>query len=138
MPFKITSLTLPETSGGPMGRLFKQLAAWAAQVTGALNSLGANPQGPSGNSGSGVTTLSFNAANAQIAISGFAHFVSGSGSLATIQAPQGFTGVCYLIPLTQFTINDFGNIAIQGSFLTTIGQVIVMVYDGKSWYASQS
>jgi len=138
MPLKIPPLTLPVAADAYMARVLRQLAAWAAQVTNALNALGANPAGASGNPGSGLTTLSFAADNAAIAISSLAHFVSGSGSLATIAPPAGFTGVFYLIPITQFTINGSGNIALQGSLVTTIGRLMVMVYDGKSWYASQS
>jgi hypothetical protein len=65
------------------------------------------------------------------------HFVQGGVSLATIKPPQGFTGAFYMIAASQFAVVSGGNIVTPGgSAALRAGEMVPMVFDGKTWYAS--
>jgi hypothetical protein len=91
----------------------------------------------SGNPGSAVTTVSFSGTAASINVSGLMHFVEGGVSLATIRPPQGFTGAFFMIAANAFALAAGGNIVVPGgSAVLQTGEMVPMMFDGKTWYAS--
>jgi hypothetical protein len=136
MASKIANLILPAAADESWLALFQRLAPWAGAVTAALNGLGANSAGASGNPGSALSTLSVSGAGASVAIAAQAHFVTGSGSLVRIEAPVGFSGALYLIPLSSFSLEGGGNLALSSPVAVTPNQLIVLYYDGARWYLS--
>ncbi|HLH76115.1 MAG TPA: hypothetical protein VKV28_04835 [Candidatus Binataceae bacterium] len=133
---KIASLRLPVAADSNWLALFQRLAPWAGAVTAALNGLGANSRGASGNPGSALSTLTVSGSGAAIAIAAQAHFVTGSGSLITINAPVGFTGALYLIALSSFTLEGGGNLVLGAPVTAIPNQLMVLYYDGARWYLS--
>jgi hypothetical protein len=138
MPQRVPSLQLPLPRSEPAREAHRQLMLWASQMVSVLNSLSADPGlKDSGNPGSAVTTISFSGSDAVINVSAVMHFVQGGTSLATIHPPRGFTGAFFLIAANPFELNSNGNIVVPGgsSSLGT-GEMVPMVFDGKTWYAS--
>jgi hypothetical protein len=138
MPQRVPSLQLPLPQTEAARETNRQLMLWAAQVVSVVNSLSANPGlQNSGNPGSAVTTVAFSGAQAAINISGQMHFVQGGVSLASVKPPQGFTGTFFLIAANAFLLVSGGNIVVPGgSAALQTGEMVPMVFDGKSWYAS--
>ncbi len=138
MPQRVPSLQLPLARSEAARENNRQLMLWAAQVVGVLNSLSADPGlQNSGNAGSAVTTISFSGSNAAINVAALMHFVQGGASLATIKPPQGFTGAFFMIAGSPFTLAAGGNIVVPGgSAALRTGEMVPMVFDGKTWYAS--
>jgi hypothetical protein len=138
MPQRVPSLQLPLPRSEPGRETNRQLMLWAAQIVSVVNSLGANPGlQDSGNPGSAVTTISFSGTGGSINIAGMIHFIKGGISLATIKPPQGFTGMFLMIAASAFALVAGGNIVVPGgSTGLNTGEMVPMVFDGKSWYAS--
>ncbi len=138
MPQRVASLQLPLPRSRAAREYNRQLALWASQMVNVVNSLSADPGlKNSGNPGSAVTTISFSGSGAAINISALMHFVQGGVSLATIMPPQGFSGAFFLIAASEFELTSGGNIVVPGaSAALRTGEMVPMVFDGKSWYAS--
>jgi hypothetical protein len=138
MPQRVPSLQLPLPRGEAARETNRQLMLWASRMASVLNSLSADPGlKNSGNPGSAVTTVSFSGPGAAIDISGLMHFVEGGVSLATIKAPQGFSGMFFMIAASPFGLVGGGNIVVPGgSAELSTGEMVPMVFDGKNWYAS--
>ncbi len=138
MPQRVPSLQLPLPRSEAAREAKRQLMSWAAKMVSVVNSLSADPGlKNSGNAGSAVTTLSFSGSAAAIDISGLMHFVEGGVSLATIKAPQGFSGMFFMIAGSPFALVAGGNIVVPGgSAALRTGEMVPMVFDGKTWYAS--
>jgi hypothetical protein len=138
MPQRVPSLQLPLPRSEPGRETNRQLMLWAAQMVSVVNSLSANPGlQNSGNPGSAVITISFSGSGAAINISAMMHFVQGGTSLATIKPPQGFTGTFFMIAASPFSLVTGGNIVVVGgSAALRAGEMVPMVFDGKTWYAS--
>lgn len=138
MPLRVPSLQLPLAQSEPALKTNRQLTIWATQVVSVINSLGANPGlMASGNLGSAVTTLSFSGAAGTIDMSALMHFVSGGESLATVKAPQGFTGPFFMIAANEFSLTSGGNIITPaGDIQLRQNEMVPMVFDGNNWYVS--
>jgi hypothetical protein len=138
MPQRVPSLQLPLARSEAAREANRQLMSWAAKMVSVVNSLSADPGlKNSGNAGSAVTTLSFSGPAAAIDITGLMHFVEGGVSLATIKAPQGFSGMFFMIAASPFALVAGGNIVVPGgSAAVRTGEMVPMVFDGKTWYAS--
>jgi hypothetical protein len=138
MPQRVPSLQLPLPRSEPAREAHRQLMLWATQMVSVLNSLSADPGlKDSGNPGSAATTISFAGSDAAIDISAVMHLVRGGTSLATIHPPRGFTGAFFLIAANPFTLNSNGNVVVPGgSTGLQTGEMVPMVFDGKSWYVS--
>jgi hypothetical protein len=138
MPVRVPSLQLPLPRSEAARKTNRQLTVWASQMVSVVNSLGANPGlKASGNSGSGVTTLSFSGTDAAIDISATMHFVQGGVSLAAIKAPQGFTGVFFMIALNAFALAPGGNIVLpEAGVALAINEMLPMVFDGKNCFVA--
>jgi hypothetical protein len=138
MPQRVPSLQLPQPRGAAARETNRQLMLWAAKMVSVVNSLSADPGlKDSGNPGSAVTTLSFSGSDAAINVSALMHFVQGGNSLATINPPQGFSGAFFMIAATPFALVSGGNIVVPGdSVALRTGEMVPMVFDGKTWYAS--
>ncbi|HEV3115293.1 MAG TPA: hypothetical protein VGY99_32830 [Candidatus Binataceae bacterium] len=138
MPQRVPSLQLPLPRSEAARETNRQLIVWAGRMVSVLNSLSADPGlKNSGNPGSAVTTLPFSGSGAAIDISGLMHFVEGGVSLATIKPPQGFSGMFFMIAASSFALVAGGNIVVPGgSVALRTGEMVPMVFDGKTWYAS--
>lgn len=135
MPAKVAPLQLPAPTDAAQSSIFRRLTLWSTSVTQVINSLGAANYGKAATSG--IATLTFAGANAQIAIGQSAHFVAGGTSLQKIVAPAAFTGLFCLIPTTVFALVSGGNIVVPGSSASTVvNEMIPMFYDGMNWYMS--
>jgi hypothetical protein len=137
MPQRVPSLQLPLPHTEAQREANRQLMLWAAQMVSVVNSLSANPGlQDSGNPGSAVTTISFSGADAAINIAAGMHFVQGGVSLSTINPPRGFSGAFFMIALNPFVLTGGGNIVVAGgSASLRSGEMVPMVFDGKTWYA---
>ena len=138
MPQRVPSLQLPLPLSEAALPANHQLMSWAAQMVSVVNSLSADPGlKNSGNPGSAVTTVSFSGSGAAINISAIMHFVEGGESLATIKPPQGFSGMFFMIAVSPFALVAGGNIVVAGGTAALqTGEMVPMVFDGKTWYAS--
>lgn len=62
------------------------------------------------------------------------HKVSGTATVQSIQAPPGFTGPLFLIPMGSWGWGTAGNIGLSGTAI--VGRLLILVYDGQVWYPS--
>ncbi len=138
MPQRVPSLQLPLATSEPARETNRQVSLWAAKVTSVVNSLSVDPGlRSSGNPGSAMTTIAFTGSGASIDISGQMHFVAGGVSLAVIRPPRGFTGSFFLVAASSFSLIAGGNIVVpNGSVSLSSGEMVPMLFDGKTWYAS--